>query len=50
MNLTSEELKETLKEFSYDYSYWSVNSADVNYASQEQVCAYYEYVYSFFFK
>lgn len=28
---------EKWKEFSYDYSYWSIDKNDVKYASQEQV-------------
>lgn len=34
--------RERVNEFVYDYSYWSLNSSDTNYTSQEQVfiCIY----------
>ena len=32
--------REKVNEFVYDYSYWSLDSADPSYASQEQVYTY----------
>lgn len=35
--------REKVNEFVYDYSYWSLDSTDPRFASQEQVCTCVEY-------
>lgn len=35
--MNPEEIRESLKEFTYDFSYWSVDRTNGKYASQEQV-------------